>query len=227
MKILLIEDNVTIAKSIITSFTGDGHEVTHAVNPSNALELAARQRHDAIILDRMLPGIADGLEILESLRARGDTTPVLILSALGDVDDRVKGLRAGGDDYLAKPFAIDELLARIESLGRRQLQPAQATNELRVGDVVLDYRTHQVTRAGHILKLRPREFRLLEYLMKHAGQVVTRSMLLENVWNYDFDPETNVIDVQINTLRKELDQPFGKPMIRTIRNVGYMLNADA
>jgi two-component system OmpR family response regulator len=169
----------------------------------------------------MLPK-RDGLAIIEELRARGDHTPALILSALGQVDDRVVGLRAGGDDYLPKPYAFAELLARVEALARRQ-RPGATDTVLRVGDLELDRLGHTVRRAGKAIPLQPREFRLLEYLMKHAGQAVTRTMLLENVWDYHFDPQTNVIDVHISRLRAKVDKGFGEPLLHTVRGAGYMI----
>ena len=174
-----------------------------------------------LIVDRMLPRL-DGLTVVRKLRAEDVHTPVLILSALGDVDDRVKGLRAGGDDYLTKPYAVSELLARIEALARRSQPEAQVTRYV-VGDLVLDRLTHRLTRAGEPIPLQPREYRLLEYLMKNAGQVVTRTMLLENVWDYHFDPQTNVIDVHISRLRAKIDKNFDNPLLHTVRGAGYMI----
>jgi two-component system OmpR family response regulator len=174
----------------------------------------------------MLPGDLEGLAVIQQLRASGNSSPVLILSALADVDERIRGLKAGGDDYLTKPFAFGELMARIEVLARRTPGPAASASELSVHDLKIDFKTHKVTRAGKLITLRPREFRLLEYLMRHAGQIVTRTMLLENVWEYDFDPETNVIDVQVSKLRNKIDAGFDKPLLKTIRTVGYMLTAD-
>ena len=187
--------------------------------------MAAEGGYDVLVVDRMLPK-RDGLSIIEDLRGRGDDTPVLILSALGQVDDRVTGLRAGGDDYLAKPYAFSELLARVEALGRRR-KPGEAETVYRVGDLELDRLGHTVTRGGQPMPLQPREFRLLEYLMKHAGQVVTRTMLLENVWDYHFDPQTNVIDVHISRLRAKIDKGFGEPLLHTVRGAGYMIRDSA
>jgi two-component system OmpR family response regulator len=178
--------------------------------------------YDVLVVDRMLPRL-DGLSLIRSLREQKDATPALILSALAQVDDRVKGLRAGGDDYLPKPYAFSELLARVEVLARRRGAPASEPTSYRVGDLDLDRLAHRVTRAGTELPLQPREFRLLEYLMKHAGQVVTRTMLLENVWDYHFDPQTNVIDVHVSRLRAKVDKGFEHPMIHTIRGAGYMV----
>jgi two-component system, OmpR family, response regulator len=174
-----------------------------------------------LVIDRMLPK-REGLSIIETLRAEGMRTPVLVLSALGSVDDRVKGLRAGGDDYLTKPFAFSELLARIEALGRRAEPETQITRYI-VGDLILDRLSHKVTRGGETITLQAREFRLLEYLMRHAGQVVTRTMLLEHVWDYHFDPQTNVIDVHISRLRSKIDKEFPRPLLHTVRGAGYVV----
>jgi two-component system OmpR family response regulator len=199
--------------------------VEHADNGRDGLFMAVSEAFDAIVLDRMLPGGIDGVKILETLRGQKNDTPVLILSALADVDERVRGLRAGGDDYLTKPFAFSELLARVEALGRRGKSEGPTT-KLVVDDLELDLLSRQVRRAGQKVDLQPREFRLLEYLMRHAGQVVTRTMLLEGVWDYHFDPQTNVIDVHISRLRQKVDKPFGTPLIHTVRNAGYMLRAE-
>jgi two-component system OmpR family response regulator len=178
-----------------------------------------------IVVDRMLPG-RDGLSLVQSLRMSGNRTPVLFLSALGEVDDRVRGLKAGGDDYLTKPFALTELLARIEALERRAA-PDEPATRYTVGDLVLDRLTHRVVRRGETITLQPREFRLLEYLMRHAGQVVTRTMLLENVWDYHFDPQTNVIDVHVSRLRGKIDKGFDRPLLHTVRGAGYMISDSA
>ncbi len=191
---------------------GDGEE---------GLSMAETGDYDVLIVDRMLPK-RDGLSVIGTLRGEGDRTPALILSALGQVDDRVKGLRAGGDDYLPKPYSFSELLARVEVLSRRNSGPAEETS-YRVGDLELDRLSHRVVRGQDELTPQPREFRLLEYLMKHAGQVVTRTMLLENVWDYHFDPQTNVIDVHISRLRSKIDKGFGRPLLHTIRGAGYMI----
>jgi two-component system OmpR family response regulator len=180
--------------------------VDHAVDGKEGLLLAATEPYDVLVVDRMLPGL-DGLSILRTLRASGNAVPALILSALGDVDDRVAGLRAGGDDYLVKPFAFAELHARIEALLRRA-HPEAAATTLRVGDLEMDLLAREVTRGGRRVELQPREFRLLEYLMRHAGQVVSRTMLLENVWDYHFDPQTNVVDVHVSRLRRKIDAGF-------------------
>ena len=225
MKILLVEDNERLSVFVRDRLAEQGHSLEMAGNGRDGLALATQGPHDVIIIDRMLPGELEGLAVIQELRASGNSTPILILSALGDVDERIKGLKAGGDDYLTKPFAFGELMARIEVLARRPTASLQTASELSVADLRIDFRTHKVTRAGKLITLRPREFRLLEYLMRNAGQIVTRTMLLENVWEYDFDPETNVIDVQVSKLRNKIDAGFDKPLLRTIRTVGYMLTA--
>ncbi len=202
-----------------------GHVVEHADNGRDGLFMAASEGFDAVILDRMLPGGIDGLRLLETLRSQNNAVPVLFLSALAEVDERVRGLKAGGDDYLTKPFAFSELLARVEALARRGKSDAPLT-KLNVGDLELDLLSRQVRRAGQKVDLQPREFRLLEYLMRHAGQVVTRTMLLEGVWDYHFDPQTNVIDVHVSRLRQKIDKPFASQLLHTVRNAGYMLRAD-
>ena len=222
MRILLIEDDVEVARSVQKGLQEAGHTVDHATNGRDGLFLAASEQFDVLVLDRMLPGGIDGVRLVETLRSQGNRTPVLFLSALSAVDDRVKGLKAGGDDYLTKPFAFAELLARVEALGRRPSVDAPVTL-LRVADLELDLRSRGVTRAGKRINMRPREFRLLEHLMRHAGQVVTRTMLLEKVWDYQFDPQTNVIDAHIARLRRKLDKGFDKPLIHTVRNVGYTI----
>ncbi|MGN6100246.1 MAG: winged helix-turn-helix domain-containing protein [Devosia sp.] len=193
----------------------------HAADGETGYAMGSGMDYDVLIVDRMLPR-RDGLSIIESLRAEGNKTPVLILSALGEVDDRVTGLRAGGDDYLTKPYAFTELLARVEVLARRS-SPGEAATSFQVGDLVLDRLSRKVERGGEPILLQPREFRLLEYLMKHAGKVVTRTMLLENVWDYHFDPQTNVIDVHMSRLRSKIDRGFKTPLLQTIRGAGYMI----
>ena len=183
--------------------------------------MASDEDYDVLIVDRMLPSM-DGLSIVQSLREQDNQVPVLILSALGDLEDRVSGLRAGGDDYLPKPFAFEELLARVEALGRRPNQGG-VTTQLTVADLKMDVLARKVQRADHRIILQPREFRLLEYLMRHSGQVVTRTMLLENVWDYHFDPQTNVIDVHVSRLRAKIDRDFDEPLLHTVRGAGYML----
>lgn len=223
MRVLVIEDDADTAAYIRKGLKEQGHVVDHAQDGKEGLFMALEQSYDVTIVDRMLPGL-DGLSIIQTLRTSGNTTPVLILSALGEVDDRVQGLRAGGDDYLVKPFAFSELLARLEALVRRADTEAAETS-LRVGDLELDLLTRVVKRTGQVIELQPREFRLLEYLMRHAGQVVTRTMLLENVWDYHFDPQTNVIDVHVSRLRRKIDKEFGQPLLHTIRGAGYTLRA--
>lgn len=221
MRILLIEDDAETAAYMVKGLKEIGHVVDHAADGKDGLFLAVSERYDVMIVDRMLPSL-DGLSIIQTIRAQGNATPVLVLSALGKVDDRVRGLRAGGDDYLVKPYAFAELLARIEALARRGAV-APAETRLRVDDLELDLLSRKVTRSGQEVDLQPREFRLLEYLMRHAGQVVTRTMLLENVWDYHFDPQTNLIDVHISRLRQKIDKGFDPPLISTVRGAGYCL----
>ena len=224
MKLLVIEDDREAAAYIAKGLSESGYVVDLAPDGRTGLFMASSGNYDALIIDRMLPGM-DGLALLTALRAAEIRTPVLILSALGAVDDRVKGLRAGGDDYLAKPFAFAELLARIEALLRRGSSASTQPTRLKVGDLEMDLLTRNVTRGGQEIELLPREFHLLEFLMRHAGQVVTRTMLLENVWDYHFDPQTNVIDVHVSRLRQKIDKGFAKPMLHTIRGAGYSLRA--
>lgn len=224
MKILVIEDDREVADYIAKGLREGGHVVDHAGNGRDGLFLAASESYDALIVDRMLPGGIEGLGIIEALRRTGNRTPILILSALAQVDERVRGLKAGGDDYLTKPFAFAELMARLEALQRRGQAP-EAVTRLSVGDMEMDLLARSVRRAGKAIELQPREFRLLEHLMRHAGQVVTRTMLLESVWDYHFDPQTNVIDVHISRLRQKIDRGFDRPLLHTIRNAGYMLRA--
>ncbi len=221
MRILLIEDDAEAAAYIAKGLRETGHVVDHSANGKDGLFMAAGESYDVMIIDRMLPGL-DGLSIIQTIRAAGNTTPVLVLSALGKVDDRVKGLRAGGDDYLVKPFAFAELLARIEALARRGGGTPTETR-LRVADLEMDLLARRVVRAAQDIDLQPREFQLLEYLMRHAGQVVTRTMLLENVWDYHFDPQTNLIDVHISRLRQKVDKGHDQPLIHTVRGAGYRL----
>lgn len=223
MKILLIEDDREAAEYIQKAFTEAGHTVHVAADGEAGFSVADGGTYDVLVVDRMLPR-RDGLSVIAELRARGNRTPVLILSALGEVDDRVTGLRAGGDDYLTKPYAFSELLARVEALDRRG-QAKDAETLYKVGDLELDRLSHTVRRAGREIVLQPREFRLLEYLMRHAGQVVTRTMLLENVWDYHFDPQTNVIDVHVSRLRAKIEKEFDSPVLHTVRGAGYMLRA--
>ncbi len=222
MRILIVEDDPHTSAFIAKGLTEDGHTVDQADNGRDGLFLATTETYDAIVLDRMLPAV-DGLTVLRTLRGAGSATPVLVLTALGDVDHRVEGLRAGADDYLVKPFAYAELSARIDSLLRRRLAPGAETTELRVGDLELNLLTREARRAGRSIELQPREFRLLEYLMRQAERVVTRTMLLEAVWDYHFDPQTNVIDVHISRLRQKIDKHHPKPLLHTVRGAGYRL----
>jgi two-component system OmpR family response regulator len=221
MRVLVIEDDKETALFLQKSLKENGHTADLAGDGEAGFALASDGAYDVLIVDRMLPRL-DGLSVIKSLRAEGNRTPVLILSALGEVDDRVKGLRAGGDDYLTKPYAYSELLARVEALGRRTAPEEQQTRYT-VGDLVLDRLSHRVTRSGEHILLQPREYRLLEYLMQHAGQVVTRTMLLEHVWDYHFDPQTNVIDVHVSRLRAKIDKNFDKPLLHTVRGAGYTI----
>jgi two-component system OmpR family response regulator len=225
MKVLVIEDDQETASYVTKGLKEAGFVVDQAHDGLDGLGMAKEEAYDALVVDRMLPGL-DGLSIIEVLRKTGKATPVLILSALGTVDERVRGLRSGGDDYLTKPFAFSELLARLEALSRRG-QPSATETTLRVGDLEIDLLARRVRRAGKIVDLQPREYQLLEYLVRHAGQVVTRTMLLENVWDFHFDPKTNVIDVHVSRLRQKIDQGFAKPLIHTVRGAGYRLSADA
>lgn len=226
MRLLLVEDDRDAAEYLRKAFREAGHVVDHAADGEEGLALAIDGKYDVMVVDRMLPA-RDGLSLVAELRGRGQTTPVLILSALGQVDDRVQGLRAGGDDYLPKPYAFTELLARVEALSRRSVGLGAETTVYKVADLELDRLAHRVTRSGKEIALQPREFRLLEYLMRHAGQVVTRTMLLENVWDYHFDPQTNVIDVHVSRLRSKIDKGFEVPLIHTVRGAGYMVRAGA
>lgn len=224
MKILLIEDDREAARFLVKGLSESGHTVDHAGDGEEGYEMARSGSYDVLVVDRMLPK-RDGLSIVTELRAQSNSTPVLILSALGEVDDRVKGLRAGGDDYLAKPYAFSELLARVEVLGRRST-PKEAETVYSVADLELDRLSRKVRRAGTLIALQPREFRLLEYMMKNAGTVVTRTMLLEKVWDYHFDPQTNVIDVHMSRLRAKIDKGFERPLLHTVRGSGYVLRDD-
>jgi two-component system OmpR family response regulator len=224
VRILVIEDDKDVASFIRNGLAQAGCNVDHAANGKDGLFLATTETYDALVVDRMLPGV-DGLTLIRTLRASKNTTPVLILSALGEVDDRVKGLKAGGDDYLVKPFAFSELLARLEALERRTKSGSDAPpTVLRVADLEMDLLRREVRRSGDTIDLQPREFQLLEFLLRHAGQVVTRTMLLEGVWDYHFDPQTNVIDVHISRLRSKIDRGFARPLLHTVRGVGYRLD---
>jgi two-component system, OmpR family, response regulator len=226
MKLLLVEDNERVTRFVVKGLQEAGHTVDNADNGREGMFLAASEPYDVIIMDRMLPGQVDGLSIIQTLRESGNRTPILILSALSDVDERIKGLRSGGDDYLTKPFAFGELLARLDALARRSGSQGGGQTILEVGDLRVDLLSRKAVRGERSIALQPREFKLLEYLMRHAGQVVTRTMLLENVWDYHFDPQTNVVDVHISKLRQKIDADFERPLLRTVRNAGYMLSAD-
>ncbi len=221
MHILVVEDDRAAAQFLTKGLTETGHLVDHAEDGETGLELALGGNHDALIVDRMLPK-RDGLAMVEALRKSGVDTPVVFLSALGQVEQRVEGFDAGGDDYLVKPYAFSELLARLNAVVRRRSPEATAT-VLRVGDLELDRLKRTVVRAGKEIELQPREFRLLEYLMENTDQAVTRTMLLEKVWDYHFDPQNNVIDVHVSRLRAKIDRKFPEPLLHTIRGVGYSL----
>lgn len=226
MKILLIEDDREASTYLVKAFRESGIAADHAADGDTGFHMASQNIYDVLVIDRMLPK-RDGLSIVSELRRLGNETPVLILSALGQVDDRVTGLRAGGDDYLPKPYAFSELHARVEVLARRKVGTRESETSYRVGDLELDRLSHEVRRGGRDITLQPREFRLLEYLMRNAGQVVTRTMLLEHVWDYHFDPQTNVIDVHISRLRSKIEKDFDQPLLRTVRGAGYMIKADS
>ena len=223
MKILLIEDDFETADYIVNGLTEHGHVIDHTGDGQEGLVLAASETYDVLIVDRMLPGL-DGLGLVKTLRSAGIHTPLLFLTAINGIDDRVEGLEAGGDDYLAKPFAFSELLARVCALARR---PAawNAETVLRVADLEIDLVRRTVTRDGVLLSLRPREFRLLEYLMRNSGRVLTRTMLLERVWDYNFDPKTNVVETHMSRLRSKVDRPFQHNLINTVRRSGYRICA--
>ncbi len=223
MKILLIEDDAALAEYICDGFRERGAEILHISDGQDGLDQAREQEYDTLIVDRLLPSL-DGMAIVAELRASSDTTPILVLSALSAVSERVEGLKCGADDYMGKPFDFEELFIRVEALIRRR-NLDQPVTDLQVGDLHLDLLTNQAERAGKRLLLQPREFQLLEYLMRHAGQVVTRTMLLQNVWDYHFDPQTNVIDVHISRLRQKIDKDFDVSMLRTVRGAGYKLEA--
>ena len=225
MKILLIEDDKSVASFIIKGLSENNHVVDHQDDGKDGLFMATTESYDMMIIDRMLPSV-DGLTIIRTLRASKINTPVLILSAMADVEQRVEGLQNGADDYLVKPFSFSELLARVEVLGRRSISNDNQITQLQVSDLKIDLLTHKVTRSEQIIELLATEYRLLEYLMRHASQVVSRTMLLEHVWDYHFDPQTNVIDVHMSRLRKKIDKQFDShPLIHTIRGAGYVLKA--
>ena len=225
MRLLVVEDDTSVQDFVVKGFRELGHNVDLASDGAEGLFLASSEAYDVIIVDRMLPKL-DGLSLIQGLRGAGKQTPVLILSAMGAVDERVKGLKSGGDDYLVKPFAFAELQARVEVLGRRGIQAtaANAMTELTAGDLSMDVLRRQVHCGGSLIDLQAREFRLLEFLLRHKGQVVTRTMLLEGVWDYHFDPQTNVIDVHISRLRNKIDAGRESSRIRTIRGAGYMID---
>lgn len=221
MRLLIVEDDREAASYMGKGLREGGHTADHAADGDTAYEFARTHDYDVLVVDRMLPG-TDGIALVERLRREGDETPVLFLSALGEVDDRVEGLRAGGDDYLVKPYAFAELLARVEALARRGTTGAPQTT-LKVADLEVDLLSRRVARSGRTIDLQPREFGLLEYLMRNSGRVVTRTMLLEQVWGYHFDPQTNVIDVHISRLRGKIDRGFDTPLLHTVRGAGYCL----
>jgi two-component system OmpR family response regulator len=225
MRILLLEDDLNTAAYVAKGLEEEGHSVDHIANGRDAVAQAINEDYDVIILDRMLPSM-DGLAVIKSIRAAGRQVPVLFLTALGGVDDRVEGLDAGGDDYLVKPFAFSELLARVNALGRRPHGKGEETR-LKVGDLEIDLVSRKVTRGGDTIDLQPREFRLLEVLMRNRGRVVTRTMLLERVWSFHFDPKTSVVETHISRLRAKIDKPYDKELIHTIRGSGYTIDDGA
>ena len=225
MNVLLVEDDRQVGEFIVTELGAAGHSCVHAIDGEAGLQAASDADFDVMVIDRMMPRM-DGLALIKSLRAARDHTPVLVLSALGEVDDRVLGLHCGADDYLVKPFAMVELLARLEVLHRRaSLTGAESPTKLAVADLCMDLLRQQVQRQHTVILLQPREYKLLEYLMRHAGQVVTRAMLLEHVWGYHFDPQTNVIDVHVSRLRQKIDKDFEQPLLATVRGAGYCLGS--
>jgi two-component system OmpR family response regulator len=225
LRVLIIEDDRDVSAYVRQGLTQAGWNVDVADDGRQGLLLATTEKYDALVVDRMLPHV-EGLTLIRTLRASENMTPALILSALGEVDDRVKGLQAGGDDYLVKPFAFSELLARLEALVRRAKSAGnQNETTLSLADLEVDLLKREVRRGGQSIDLQPREFQLLEFLLRHQGQVVTRTMLLEGVWNYHFDPQTNVIDVHISRLRGKIDKGFDKPLLHTVRGAGYRLSA--
>jgi two-component system OmpR family response regulator len=223
MRVLLIEDDPDVASYLGKGLSEAGYSVDRVGDGNTGLVLASTEDYDVMVIDRMLPGV-DGLTIVKSVRAAENKTPILILSTLGEVDDRVEGLKAGADDYLTKPFAFSELYARLEALQRRSSSNLTTDTDLKVADLELDLLSRTAKRAGQVIELQPREFRLLEYLMRHADQVVTRTMLLEHVWDYHFDPQTNVIDVHISRLRSKIDKGHASSLLHTVRGAGYMIN---
>jgi len=222
MRILIIEDDVEAAEAMVRGMSEAGYDCTHAADGEAGLIAAQKRGYDVLIVDRMMPKM-NGVQVVETLRREGDATPVLFLSALGEVGDRVDGLKAGADDYLVKPYAFPELIARVEALSRRRETGAVATT-LKVGDLEMNLIARTVHRGETEIDLQPREFQLLEFMMRHAGQSVTRTMLLEKVWEYHFDPQTNVIDVHISRLRSKIDKGFDRQMLQTVRGAGYRLD---
>ncbi len=222
MNILLVEDDRQVGEFIVSELKAAGHDCVHEMDGAAGLERATDEAFDVMVIDRMMPRM-DGITLLNALRESGDRTPVLVLSALGDVDDRVQGLHRGADDYLVKPFSMAELLARLEVLHRRAGASSDTRTTLSVADLSMDLLHQEVRRGGTDITLQPREYKLLEYLMRHAGQVVTRTMLLEHVWGYHFDPQTNVIDVHVSRLRQKIDRDFDEPLLATVRGAGYRL----
>lgn len=221
MKLLLVEDDIESAKYLIKGLREQGYVIDHCANGKEGLFMAASEKYDAMIIDRMVPEV-DGITIIQTLRASGNQTPMIILTALDKVEERVKGLKSGADDYLAKPYSFTELLARLEAITRRKAAE-KAVTKLVCGELEMNLLTREVTRAGKVIELQAREFSLLEYLIRNHGTVVTRTMLLEHVWDYNFDPQTNVIDVHISRLRQKIDKGFDKSMIQTLRGAGYKL----
>lgn len=226
MKVLLVEDDASTAAYVCNGLREEGHEVDHAARGGLGLELALTRPYDAAVVDRMLPDL-DGLSLLKALRAAGRRTPAIFLTAVGGVDDRVEGLEAGADDYLLKPFAFSELMARLNALARRVTPERREETVLTVGDLEMNLISRAVSRGGQAIELQPREFRLLEYMMRNRGRVLTRTMLLERVWEFHFDPKTNVVETHVSRLRAKVDRPFGYEMIRTVRGSGYLLDAPA
>jgi two-component system, OmpR family, response regulator len=224
MKVLIVEDDAETAAYIVNGLSGQGHVVDHARNGPDGLSLAGAGSYEVAVVDRMLPGL-DGLSLVKALRRDGIKTAILFLTNLGGIDDRVEGLDAGGDDYLIKPFALSELLARVNALGRRPAAPADTV--LRIADLEMDLIKRLVSRGGKPIELQPREFKLLEFLLRHAGRVVTRTMLLEMVWDFHFDPKTNIVETHMSRLRAKIDRRFDRPLIHTIRGAGYSLRAPA
>lgn len=227
MKVLLVEDDTLVADFVVAELIAGGHQCKHDLDGESGLQSALTQNFDVLVIDRMMPRM-DGLTLIAKLRAAGNNTPALVLSALGEVNDRVKGLHSGADDYLVKPFSMAELVARLEVLQRRSaIQTSETVTRLEVGDLSMDLLKQQVQREGATIALQPREYKLLEYLMRYAGQVVTRAMLLEHVWGYHFDPQTNVIDVHVSRLRQKIDKDFDTPLLATVRGAGYRLGPDS